>query len=173
MRGGWNWHRIVSSGRLLYWRCWTLGFCYQCQLIMLLVDVLTSANDTHNSNLVANPSDRAAWGAYGLGPLEHWDHGFESHSGHEFTSEFLCVDLSCAVRGLAFGPSPVQVPPKYSKVSIVLKFIVNQKRPKGLPRHTYNKNGALAGVRLFRVWFIIMIVILLFHFCGEFSFSSF
>jgi len=33
--------------------------------------------------------------------LEHWDHGFESHSRHRHMYAFFCVVLSCTCRGLS------------------------------------------------------------------------
>jgi hypothetical protein len=47
----------------------------------------------------AGPNGRT----YCLRPLEHWDHGFESHSRHGCVSAFFCVVLSCVGRGLASG----------------------------------------------------------------------
>jgi len=56
----------------------------------------------------AVPSGRATYGAYGLGPLGHWDRGFESRSRHGCISAFLYIVLSCVSRGLTMGRSPVQ-----------------------------------------------------------------
>jgi hypothetical protein len=39
----------------------------------------------------------------GLGPLDHWDRGFELHSRHEFITVFFCVMLSCADISLEVG----------------------------------------------------------------------
>jgi len=33
--------------------------------------------------------------AYGLGPLDDWSRGFESHSNHGFMSASFCVVLMC------------------------------------------------------------------------------
>jgi hypothetical protein len=52
--------------------------------------------------------------------LEHWDHGFESHSTHGCISAFLCVVLPWVGRRLAMNWSPIQgVLPKWLKRFIV------------------------------------------------------
>jgi hypothetical protein len=48
------------------------------------------------------------WSTYYLRPLEHWDRGFESRSGHGCVSPLFWVVLSCASSGLATGRSPVR-----------------------------------------------------------------
>jgi len=44
---------------------------------------------------------------YDLGPLEHWDRGFECRSRHGCMSALSCVVLSCADRGLAMDRSSI------------------------------------------------------------------
>jgi len=51
------------------------------------------------SDLNAGPSGRT----YCLRPLEHWDRGFESRSGHGYVPAFFCVVLPCVGRGLESG----------------------------------------------------------------------
>jgi hypothetical protein len=53
-------------------------------------------------------SGRAAYGPYGLGPLQHCDREFESRSKHGCMDASFCVMLSCVIRGLVMGRSPVQ-----------------------------------------------------------------
>jgi len=36
-------------------------------------------------------------GMYGLGLLEHWNHGFRSHSRYACMSALFCVVLSCEI----------------------------------------------------------------------------
>jgi len=46
--------------------------------------------------------------AYCFRQLEHWNHGFESYSRHEFVRVFLCCVVLCVGRSLALGQSPFQ-----------------------------------------------------------------
>ena len=40
------------------------------------------------------------------GPLEHWDRGFESHSGHLVPHSFMIM-LWCVSTGLTMGPKSI------------------------------------------------------------------
>jgi len=53
----------------------------------------------------AYPSGRAAWCAFGIRLLEHWDCGFESRSRRWYMSAFFFVVISCVGTGYAVGLS--------------------------------------------------------------------
>jgi hypothetical protein len=81
----------------------------------------------------SGPSGGTVWGAYGLGPLEHWDRGLESHSRHgRRISAFLCFVLFVIGRCLEMGRSPVQE----DLQKCIKVLIMNRNRPKGLIHET-------------------------------------
>jgi len=49
--------------------------------------------------ILTSPSGRTVFVAYGLGPLDNWDRGFESRTRHGYMSAFfLCCALLCRYR---------------------------------------------------------------------------
>jgi hypothetical protein len=84
--------------------------------------------------LNADFSGLAVWGMNRFRPLEHWDHGFESHSRHGCLCVCLfCVSaVLCAGSRLATGWSPVQgVLPNVYRI----KKLKNKPRSKRLWSH--------------------------------------
>jgi hypothetical protein len=78
-------------------------------------DILCSSNlctkslsDKYDTNSIwDNSSGLNARGAYGLGPVEHCDHGFENRSRYGCVSAAFCTVLSCVGTGLVMCRSTV------------------------------------------------------------------
>jgi hypothetical protein len=69
-------------------------------------------------------------GAYCLRPLEHWDRGFESHSGYGLCLRTVCLYVG---RGLAIGSYAFQgAQPNIYKDSYIYKLILNWNRPENI-----------------------------------------
>jgi hypothetical protein len=76
-----------------------------------------------------------------LGPLEHLDLGFESHSRYGCMSAFFCIVLPCVNRGLPMGWSPVRgVLPKCLNGFTVKEVNSESEEARGLIRGKYKNN---------------------------------
>jgi hypothetical protein len=68
-----------------------------------------------------------------LRPLEHWDHGFESHARHGYKSTYFSVFvLSCVGSGLCDGMNLRPMNP--TSWSVSFRLILDGNRPESLIR---------------------------------------
>jgi hypothetical protein len=65
----------------------------------------TSEEGFARSREVKDASDRTVQDVCNLAPLEHLDHGFESHSKHRCVPAFLCFVILCTRTAMACLPS--------------------------------------------------------------------